>query len=115
MQANLIDAALALPDHRVSPRRARVAVAAWDQDVITLGTHAAMEVLGRNPNAIPRTIFLASTTAPYAEGSNVAILAEALDLAGTGCTGFEIGSTMASGAAATELALDRIVHGPVLV
>ncbi|MCP3976302.1 MAG: hypothetical protein GY720_17600 [bacterium] len=92
-----------------------MAVAAWDQDVITLGAHAAMEVLSRHPDVVPSTIFFASTTAPYAEGSNVAILAEALNLAGTGCTGFEVGSTTAAGAAAIELALDRVARGPVLV
>lgn len=115
MRANLIDAALALPDHRVKSRRARIATAAWDQDVITLGAHAGLEVLGRNPGIEPRAIFLASTSAPFAEGSNVAVLAEVLDLADRRCRGYEIGSTTSAGAGAIELALGLANQAPVLV
>jgi uncharacterized OB-fold protein len=115
MRANLIDAALAVPDHRAVSRRARIALASWDQDVITLGAHAALEVMGRNPGIDPVAIFLASTSAPFAEGSNVAVLAEVLDLAGRQRRGYEIGSTTAAGAAAIELALETASRNPVLV
>jgi hypothetical protein len=115
MRANLIDAALVLPDHRVRSRRARIATAAWDQDVITLAAHAGLSILARNPGIEPTAIFLASTSAPYAEGSNVALLAEVLDLAGRSCRGYEIGSTTAAGAGAIELALDLANRAPVLV
>jgi 3-hydroxy-3-methylglutaryl CoA synthase/uncharacterized OB-fold protein len=53
------------------------AVAAWDEDSITLGV-AAARALGPVPP--PDSVTLASTTHPFADRSNAGVLAAALDL-----------------------------------
>ncbi|MDX1450230.1 MAG: hypothetical protein R3246_14350, partial [Acidimicrobiia bacterium] len=111
----IIDAGISLPDHRVANRRGSVAVATWDQDAITLGSHAALDVLDRNPDVAPTAIYFASTTAPYAEGSNVGLIAEILGLADRGVAGYELGGSTAAGASALSLAMDRAGRRAVLV
>ena len=104
MSTTIIDAALALPDHRVHGRRGRIAVASWDQDVITLGAQAARTVLDRNRDRSPSALILASVTAPYTEGANVGILAEMLGAVGPGIAGIELGGTTSAGFAAIKAA-----------
>ncbi len=99
MAVQIIDAGIAIPDHRAPTRRGQVAVATWDQDAITLAAHAALDVLDRNPGASPASIYFASTTAPYAEGTNVGLIAEVLGLADQGVAGFELGGSTSAGAA----------------
>lgn len=115
MAVQIIDAGVALPDHRVTTRRLRVAVATWDQDAVTLGAHAALDVLDRNPSVSPSAIYLASTTTPYAEGTNVGMIAEVLGLTDRGVAGYELGGSTAAGASALSLATDRANRRPVLV
>ena len=114
----VIGAGIALPDHRTanSPRGGRVAVAAWDQDILTLGAQAAQRVLDAHPGRRPATLILASVTTPFAEGGNVGILGEMLGVVGRGVTGLEIGGSVAAGLGALRMAIPLAsADGPVLV
>ena len=67
----------------VSPPNVRVpagerAVCNWDEDALTMGVAAARECL-RGQRA-PQAVTLASTTLPFIDRSNAALLATALDL-----------------------------------
>ena len=54
-------------------------VANWDEDSLTMGVEAARDCLGEEREGIG-AVYFATTTPPYAERMNAAILATALDL-----------------------------------
>jgi len=60
--------------------RGEKAVAAVDQDSITLAVEAAVSALGKNEGKDIDVLYLASTTLPFAERLNAGIVATALDL-----------------------------------
>ena len=67
----------------LSPPNARVpvgerAVCNWDEDALTLAVAAARDCL--RGQAAPQAVTLASTTLPFIDRSNAALLAAALDL-----------------------------------
>jgi hydroxymethylglutaryl-CoA synthase len=56
------------------------AVCNWDEDSLTLAVEAARDCLAAAGDARPSGVALASTTLPFADRSNAAMLAAALDL-----------------------------------
>lgn len=111
-----MDAAVALPRVRVGGRRGAVATGQHDEDVVTLGTEAALAVLDRTGRR-PGALLLATTSAPLVEGGVAQVLVEVLDLAGDDVLVTEVGGTTAAagGALATAAALVTAGAGPVLV
>tara|TARA_R110000823_G_scaffold132777_3_gene261188 strand:+ start:19233 stop:20672 length:1440 start_codon:yes stop_codon:yes gene_type:complete len=59
---------------------AEKAVAAFDEDAITLGVAAAMECLGQLPRERVDGLYFASTSSPFREKQAAAFVAKALDL-----------------------------------
>ncbi len=87
----------------------------WDEDVITMAVEAARDALrgGFSTSALSN-IDLASTTAPYADNQNAAIVAAALSSpAGVCCT--DAGGSIRSGLSALIRALATRAEGDQLV
>src|ERR1700746_649726 len=57
--------------------RGERAVASFDEDSVSMGVEALRDALKRAPNAIPSSLLFATTTAPYAEKLNAAIIGAA--------------------------------------
>lgn len=57
------------------------AVSSWDEDVITMAVEAARDCLEKGDRSGISDIYLASTTAPFADRQNSGIVKEALNLA----------------------------------
>ncbi len=88
----------------VRPAAGERAVCNWDEDSLTLGVEAARGCLsGQQP---PRAVTLASTTLPFADRSNAALLATALDLA-AGTETLDVTGTLRAGTTALAQALRR--------
>lgn len=56
------------------------AVAGWDEDVVTMAVEAARDCLENLDRTAVSNVYLASTTAPYADRQNAGIVKEALNL-----------------------------------
>ncbi|HEY2808235.1 MAG TPA: OB-fold domain-containing protein [Steroidobacteraceae bacterium] len=88
----------------VRPAAGERAVCNWDEDSLTLGVEAARGCLrGQHP---PRAVTLASTTLPFLDRSNAALLATALDLA-AGTETLDVTGTLRAGTTALAQALRR--------
>ncbi|MGD0506061.1 MAG: 3-hydroxy-3-methylglutaryl CoA synthase, partial [Steroidobacteraceae bacterium] len=93
-RAAIADAhAWALPGLKSLGRGER-AFCSWDEDPITLAVQAARHCLAGRTE-VPHTVFLASTTAPFADLQNAAILSQALRLPETVTAQDAAGSTRA--------------------
>lgn len=112
----IADAQVYLPYARPRGRSGRIAVAAFDEDIVSMGAVAAAAVLDRNTHT-PTAVLLATTSAPLAEGGAVQEIAEIIGVSGPGVHVAEHGGTTAAG-------LGILVHaaglvgtgsGPVLV
>jgi 3-hydroxy-3-methylglutaryl CoA synthase len=57
--------------------RGERAVASFDEDSVSMGVEALRDALKSAPNAIPSSLLFATTTAPYAEKLNAAIIGAA--------------------------------------
>lgn len=80
------------------------AVAGYDEDAVTMAVAAAqgcLRHLGREVSAV----YFASTTAPYREKQNAAIIASAIDLPRT-CMTVDFSNSLRSGTTAMRLAVD---------
>jgi 3-hydroxy-3-methylglutaryl CoA synthase len=91
------------------------AAANWDEDAVTMAVEAARDALA-DPSAPKRgelaQLLLASTTHPFAERHNAAIVASALDLSGT-LASADLGGGQRAGTTALGIALRG--GGPTLV
>jgi hydroxymethylglutaryl-CoA synthase len=83
---------------RKPPAGAR-AVCNWDEDALTLAVAAARGALGRAPALVPASLSLASTTLPFADRDNAALVAAALDLPAT-LTTLDLASSLRAGTSA---------------
>jgi 3-hydroxy-3-methylglutaryl CoA synthase len=112
-RAAIADAhAWALPGLKSLGRGER-AFCSWDEDPITLAVQAARHCLAGRTE-VPHTVFLASTTAPFADLQNAAILSQALRLPETVTAQDAAGSTRA-GLRALVQALETGSGAPALV
>ncbi len=112
----LVNAGLALPTCRPSGRGGRTAAAAYDEDVVTLGAMAVLDVLER-ASAQPTALLLATTSSPLAEGGVAQEIAELTGLAGPALHVAEHGGTVAAGLGVLPHAAGVLatVGGPVVV
>lgn len=83
------------------------AIAAWDEDAVTLAVAAARH-LGAGP--APESLTLASTTLPFADRSNAGIVAAALDL-GDHVDAHDATGSLRAGSAALARALRSVRPG----
>jgi len=90
------------------------AVANHDEDSLTLAVAAGIDALDRVERSQIEALYLASTTLPYAERSNAAIAAEALNLDPQTRTA-ELGGALKAGTTALIAALQEKDSGPKLV
>jgi len=86
------------------------AVCDWDEDVITMGTEAARNCLAAAGDPLPNGLFLASTTMPFADRQNSAVVATALALPDQ-CQAVDVGHSQRSGTSALLLALQTASLG----
>ena len=88
------------------------AICAWDEDSLTMAVEAARDCRMDGPGA-PENLVLASTTLPFADRDNAAVVVEALDLPETINT-LDVSSSQRAGTAALANALES-TSGPSLI
>jgi 3-hydroxy-3-methylglutaryl CoA synthase len=86
----------------------------WDEDTITMATEAARTCLGAGNLPVPAGLYFASTTFPFADRQNSAVIVNALDLP-SDCQAVDLGSSQRAGTSALLLALQTAAEGPRLV
>ncbi|HEX9711366.1 MAG TPA: OB-fold domain-containing protein [Actinomycetota bacterium] len=84
------------------------AVAAGDQDSLTLGVEAALACVGNDASSVD-AVFFATTTPPYAEKHGAATIAAVLDRHDVRTT--DITGTLRAGTQALRAALDAVAAG----
>jgi len=113
-RAAIADAhAWALPGLKSQAKGER-ALCSWDEDSITLAVAAARDCLRGNGRAVPTSLSLASTTAPFADLQNAVIVASALNLDHSVRCSDGSGSTRA-GLSALAQALESSLDSDTLV
>jgi 3-hydroxy-3-methylglutaryl CoA synthase len=90
------------------------AVCDWDEDSITMATEAARFCLAAAGGSSPVGLYLASTTFPFADRQNSAVVATALDLPAS-CQTVDLASSQRAGTSALLLALQTAAAGTRLV
>lgn len=113
-RAAIADAhAWAMPGLKAQGKGER-ALCSWDEDAVTLAVAAARDCRHGNGRAKPAALVLASTTAPFADLLNAAIVHAALDLpADTACS--DAGGSLRAGLSALAQALESNTDGDTLV
>ena len=86
------------------------AIAAYDEDTITMGVEAAIDCIRGLDRQSIDAVFLATTTCPYKEKLGASIIATALDLR-AGIRTMDITGTLRAGTTALATALDAINAG----
>lgn len=94
---------------RATGARGEKAVAGYDEDTITMAVAASIDCLKRNKEDLDG-LSLATTTAPYKEKQNAALVAAALDLRRT-CSIFDFSNTLRAGTSAMKAAMDAVQSG----
>ena len=92
--------------------RGERAICAWDEDSLTMAVEAARDC-GMDNLGAPETLVLASTTLPFADRDNAAVVVEALDLPEAINT-LDVTSSQRAGTAALANALEG-TSGPSLI
>lgn len=92
-------------------RKGSRAMANWDEDSITMGVAAARDCLGPDEGrGHVRSLFLASTTLPFAQRLNAGVVAGALSL-DEDIEALDIGGSQRAGLSALSLAMARAQTG----
>jgi len=86
------------------------AVANFDEDTTTMGVEACRDCLSGFDKTDITSLFLASTTFPYAEKQTSALVAAALDLDRTALT-IDVANSLRSGSNAVRLAMNAVEKG----
>jgi hydroxymethylglutaryl-CoA synthase len=87
------------------------AVAAYDEDTITMAVAAVLDCLKRGGGGV-NSLLLATTTAPYREKMSAAIVATVADLAEE-CHAADFTDSLRAGTAALKAAIDAVKAGSV--
>ena len=95
-----------------TPAGAR-AVGNWDEDALTMAVAAARSCMS-DRNLVPESVVFCSTTAPFADRDDAAVLAAALDLPETAAT-LNAGASLRAGTSALLAALRRGGDGITLL
>lgn len=85
------------------------AVAGYDEDPVTMSVAAALDCL-KGSRLSPDSLYFATTTAPYREKQNAAIIAGALD-AGRNCYTADFTNSLRAGTSALKTAVDAVAGG----
>ena len=85
------------------------AVAGYDEDALTMGLAAVQDCLGKGGKGAD-ALYLASTTTPYREKQNAAIIASALDMERSSLTA-DYGNSLRGATIAMRAALDAVKAG----
>jgi hydroxymethylglutaryl-CoA synthase len=85
------------------------AVAGYDEDTVTMAVAAAQDCMGRSDKKV-RGLYFASTTAPYKEKQNAAIIASVVDL-DRRCATADFSNSLRAGTTALKSALDAVKSG----
>jgi hydroxymethylglutaryl-CoA synthase len=85
------------------------AVAGYDEDTVTMAVAAAQDCMGRSDKKV-KGLYFASTTAPYKEKQNAAVIASAVDL-DRRCATADFSNSLRAGATAMKSALDAVKSG----
>lgn len=93
--------------------RGERAFAGWDEDAVTMAVEAARDCLDGVERADVASVFLASTTAPFADRQNAGIVKEALNLEDRVAT-LDLGGSQRAGLSALIQAVRAAGSGPVL-
>lgn len=88
------------------------ALCRWDEDGVTMAGEAARDALGVKSRTGIEALYLASTTMPFADMQNSAIMAGALDLS-PGISTLDVGSSQRAATSALLIAL-KSASGPAL-
>lgn len=83
----------------------------WDEDALTMAVEAARDCLGSSDRATIDRVTLASTTLPFKDRQNAAIMAEALNLEET-IASLDIASSLRCGTSALLAAFDAATANP---
>jgi len=91
-------------------------IANWDEDAVTMAVEAARDCLGPRDRSSIRSLFMASTSFPYADRQNSGIVKEALAL-DDAVASLDIGSSQKAGTGALAQALHASTAGtgPALI
>jgi hydroxymethylglutaryl-CoA synthase len=89
--------------------RGEKAVAGYDEDAITMASAAALDCMGRSPNQVGG-LYFATTSAPYREKQNAAVIASAVDLKKQ-CHTADFANSLRAGAIALKSAVDAVKCG----
>lgn len=82
------------------------AFCSWDEDSVTMAVEAARDVLPSGAQPAIEALYLASTTLPFADMQNSAVVASALNLSAS-CRTFDLGFTQRTGTSALLAAFGR--------
>jgi len=85
------------------------AVAGYDEDTVTMAVAAAQDCMGRSDKKV-EGLYFASTTAPYKEKQNAAIIASVVDL-DRRCATADFTNSLRAGTTALKSALDAVKSG----
>jgi len=85
------------------------AVAGYDEDTVTMAVAAAQDCMGRSDKKV-QGLYFASTTAPYKEKQNAAIIASVVDL-DRRCATADFTNSLRAGTTALKSALDAVKSG----
>jgi len=94
---------------RMKGARGEKAVAGYDEDAVTMAVAAVRNCVGKGGKQAD-ALYLASTTAPYREKQNAAIIAAALDMERT-CLTADYANSLKSATIAMRAALDAVKAG----
>jgi 3-hydroxy-3-methylglutaryl CoA synthase len=87
------------------------AVAGYDEDAITMAVAAALDCMKRSDDE-PEGLYFATTTSPYREKQNAAIIAGAVDLKRR-CHTADFANSLRAGSTAIKAAIDAVRGGSV--
>jgi hydroxymethylglutaryl-CoA synthase len=85
------------------------AVAGYDEDTVTMAVAAAQDCMGRSDKKV-KGLYFASTSAPYKEKQNAAIIASVVDL-DRRCATADFTNSLRAGTTAMKSALDAVKSG----
>jgi 3-hydroxy-3-methylglutaryl CoA synthase len=87
------------------------AICNWDEDTITMAVEACTDCLGSQPVQAPTALILASTSLPFLDRQNSVLVAEALNLNGTGLRTMDVASSQRAATSGLLAALDMAAAG----
>ncbi len=95
----------------ISSGQGEKAVAGYDEDAVTMAVGAAMDCIKKG-KTMPKSLYFASTSAPYTEKQIAAVIAGAIDL-DEECHTADFSNSLRAGTSAMKSAIDAVKGGSV--